>query len=1282
MTSSRMAFGSKPSRSRRSSIDTVSVEIKQAETLETRALLAFDFGDAPDSTARAAVQDYQTRLASNGPRHQLSSSQTSLFLGASVDADTGVNQSISANLDDQFTSGGRNDEDGVLNVMDLNGTVGAGPRVTLSATNTTGKDAKLYGWIDFNHNGLFENATERAWVAVPSNSIGGRFSLSFPTAPVGSAGTTYARFRLSTDVAAANSTGAAADGEVEDYQFVIQNRVRMPVEVIKSVRIGNEINGGPVTTGADLFGAASAAIGDLDGDGVTDMVVGAPQDDEGGTDRGAITIMFLKPDGTVKQTVKIASALNGGPVLANGDAFGTSIASLGDLNGDGIVDLAVGATADDTGGTDRGAVYIIQLNSDGTAKSTSKIASTTGGGPVLADGDGFGIVASLGDFDGDGIVDIVVGAPFADAGGIDLGEIHLLKLRTDGTVKNGTKIQNAATWNPTVQDNEFFGQSFTNLGDLDGDGVVDLAVTSNVHTNYNWSAAPVSLQMMRLNSDGTVKNHRVLTNPIDTYYYGTTPSIRGVAAVGDVNGDGVNDILFAVDNVYQNSGMVGWLVLACLNPDGSIRSYSKIGSGATGSSGFANSALIRSSMTPLGDLDGDGSLELAIGVSNDVFDGSRIENIYIQSLLSAKPNTDLPPVPVLHYVAPLSYPLAIIWWSDNSAATGYDIWLRNLSTGITLLNSVNNSGSAFQLPAEFGIGRYEFYVRAKNEVGKSAWSKRLAFTSDGQVTVNETPDGMQTRPTLSWQPLPGAVSYDIWLNDTRTPLAPLVNIRTSGSLTSFVPGSDLADASYRFQVRGVGADGTLSQWSPADIFVVKTTIPIVRVSKEFTHRPILEWTTIPGAASYDVWINAIPSGVVRFNTNIVVETNFFTPETVFTPETDLAPGNYRAWIRPVAADGSRGVWSPARDFKVGAIPQISAKTFQVLENESFYLPLPEIPGAEYVDVWIDDPAPDPALPETSVGRYGFSQSIFQAGFATQGKYRFRIRPVAADGTTGEWSSSWILTVRIRPYVYFPIDETASGSQSLLAWRTIPYAKKYEIQLVDSDTSAVTSIEANPSDSSLNLATLPLGRLMISVRAVSVDGTKSHWSAPQSYFNRPSPIILLPTVSTANTTPKLQWTPVTGAFSYDLVVRNRTTNSVQFFVRGLQATSYTSPNLPLGNYEVWVIANGANGLRGEWASEQFVVIPVPKPVLMGGDPAYYNNSTGYNIRWIGVPDADHYDLWISDSHAIIAARELDVPHTSYVLTKTLPRNWYRIWVRAVYADGTYSPWSNSESFTVL
>ncbi len=1267
------AFGRKPYRSRRRSLHTVAAEVGQVESLETRALLAFDFGDAPDSTAGTAVQDYQTRLARNGPRHQLSSSQTNLFLGASVDADPGTSQSVTAGLDDQFTAGGRDDEDGVLNSMDLNGTVGADPGITLSATNKTGKAATLYGWIDFNHNGIFENATERASITVQSESINERFTLTFPTAPAGSAGKTYARFRLSTDVAAASSTGAAADGEVEDYQFVMQNRVRQPVEVTKSVRIGNEINGGPVTTGSDLFGAASAAIGDLDGDGVTDMAIGAPQDDEGGSHRGAVQIMFLNSDGTAKKTVKIAHELNGGPALADADGFGVSIASLGDVNGDGVVDLAVGATGDDTGGLNRGAVYIIQLNADGTAKGNNKIASSINGGPTLGDEDGFGIVAPLGDFDGDGVVDIVVGAPFADAGGVDRGEIHILKLQTDGTVKSFTKIQNSASWNPTVQDHEYFGLSITNLGDLDGDGVVDLAVAAMAHRYYSWYSAESSLQMLRLNADGTIKSYRVLSSPLGSNHSDRTSVINGVAAPGDVNGDGVNDIVFAVDGVYGNSRDEGWLVLAYLNPDGTMRSYSRIGSGVTGATGFENSTLTRSSISLLGDLNGDGTAELAIGAPNYGTTRALSESVFVLSLLNAVPNIEIPSVPVLQYVGVSHYiPQAVILWNGNDRATGYEIWLRNLTTGMTLLNAVNNSTTGYTLPEEFGIGRYEFYVRAKNEVGTSAWSQSLAFTINGPVTVNETPDGIPTRPTLSWQALPGAAKYDIWLNDTRTPLTPLVKIRTSDPLTTFVPSSDLADASYRFQVRGVAADGTLGQWSKADIFAVKTTTLIVQVSNEFTHRPNLEWTAIPGAASYEVWIRTLPSGAVRGTTNVVGE------HTVFTPDTDLAPGNYQAWIRPVAADSSHGLWSPARSFASGAIANISTNISEIRAYENFILPIPEITGAVSVDVWIDDPEPGVASSAIAQKRYSVEWPI-AIMLSTQGKYRIWIRPVAADGTTGQWSSAWTLTAKNTPNAWL--------YDAVFRWEGVPGVQKYQIRAIDSDTSAVTLMETNPSELSMNLAGFPLGRLTIAVRAVSADGIESDWSQPLAYVSRPWPEILLPTPTlpttiTSDTTPKLQWTHVLGAVSYDVVVRTARTKHVQFAVRGIEATSYISPKLPLGDYELWVIPNAASGFRGTWNLERFQVIGPRTPfVIYEGPPEIEYGNLDLSVRWTNVLDADHYDVWIADSQGVVVVRDLNVLQTSYRLTRSIPPEFYLIWVRTVYADGSISPWSRPEWFEV-
>jgi hypothetical protein len=118
---------------------------------------------------------------------------------------------------------------------------------------------------------------------------------------------------------------------------------------------------GPLSN-ADSFGRSAAPLGDLDGDGVTDLAVGAHHDDTGGLDRGAVYVLFLRPDGTVRETRKLADRTGGFGALSNSDLLGTSVTALGDLDGDGVTELAVGAGGDDTGGDGRGAVYVLSLS--------------------------------------------------------------------------------------------------------------------------------------------------------------------------------------------------------------------------------------------------------------------------------------------------------------------------------------------------------------------------------------------------------------------------------------------------------------------------------------------------------------------------------------------------------------------------------------------------------------------------------------------------------------------------------------------------------------------------------------------------------------------------------------------------------------------------------------------------------------------------------------------------------------------------------------------------------
>jgi len=112
------------------------------------------------------------------------------------------------------------------------------------------------------------------------------------------------------------------------------------------------------------FGTSVAALGDLDGNGVEDIAVGASTADDGGSDAGEVIILFLETDGNVKDAQKV-SALYGGLstyfTLPSGGRFGSAVVSMGDTDGDGTTDLAVGAYDISDGGSWTGAVFLINL---------------------------------------------------------------------------------------------------------------------------------------------------------------------------------------------------------------------------------------------------------------------------------------------------------------------------------------------------------------------------------------------------------------------------------------------------------------------------------------------------------------------------------------------------------------------------------------------------------------------------------------------------------------------------------------------------------------------------------------------------------------------------------------------------------------------------------------------------------------------------------------------------------------------------------------------------------
>ncbi len=181
---------------------------------------AIDLGDAPDPAIGASQANYNTTAADNGPRHVLPQTPN-VFLGTAVDSEPTARQNSNADGDDN--DGAPDDEDGLVSPLSqLDVQHGASPTVDVRVTNTSGSVATLYGWVDFNGDGIFSNSTERGTVTVADGTVGSVVTVNFPTVPTGFIGNTFARFRISTDLAAQNPIGLALDGEVEDYPAVVR----------------------------------------------------------------------------------------------------------------------------------------------------------------------------------------------------------------------------------------------------------------------------------------------------------------------------------------------------------------------------------------------------------------------------------------------------------------------------------------------------------------------------------------------------------------------------------------------------------------------------------------------------------------------------------------------------------------------------------------------------------------------------------------------------------------------------------------------------------------------------------------------------------------------------------------------------------------------------------------------------------------------------------------------------------------------------------------------------
>jgi hypothetical protein len=385
----------------------------------------------------------------------------------------------------------------------------------------------------------------------------------------------------------------------------------------------------------DRFGSAIAAIGDLEVDGVVDLAVGAPGDDSGGSNRGAVWILFMDSDGTVDLEQKISDRegdFNG--ILRDDDGFGRAVAGIRDLNGDSIRDIVVGAPGDDDGGSERGAVWVLFLNQDGTVQDEAKISANDGNfNGDLDDGDRFGTaVAVLGDLDGDNNADLAVGAPGDDDGELDAGAIWILFMNSDGTVRTAQKISSdSGSLEAQLHSGDAFGAAIANIDTLNGDTVPDIVVGAPGDDDGGANAG--AAWVLYLAADGHVIEEQKIS-PLEGDFEGTIRSGDefgyALANAGDIDNDGISDLLVGApgdDDGSTDSG-AAWLLFP--GSDGKVNGAQKLSplEGLLGAA-LATGDRFGSAVAGIGNLDASRSTDFAVGAPFSDDGGSDTGSIWI-----------------------------------------------------------------------------------------------------------------------------------------------------------------------------------------------------------------------------------------------------------------------------------------------------------------------------------------------------------------------------------------------------------------------------------------------------------------------------------------------------------------------------------------------------------------------------------------------------------------------------------------------------------------------------
>ncbi|MDO9418842.1 hypothetical protein, partial [Pararhizobium sp.] len=385
----------------------------------------------------------------------------------------------------------------------------------------------------------------------------------------------------------------------------------------------------------DQSGHSVASAGDVNGDGIDDLIVSARLADPNGSSNAGVSYVVFGSDDGFPEVLNLSdlNGVNGFSISgeAQSDWSGISVSSAGDINGDGISDVLIGAMlADPNGVGGAGAGYVVfgrntVLEGDFASNLNLSALDGTNGfrinGVAAADSTGFS-VSSAGDVNDDGFDDVILGARTADVNGVSSGASYVvygsdagfadeLNL-TDLNGLNGFRISGAMA-------SEYSGYSVASAGDFNGDGIADLIIGAPYASPNGFRSGASYVVFGDAAGFGADLNLGSLNGLNGFRIIGEAEADQSgnwVDSAGDINGDGFDDLIVATRDAGPNGAYSGvtYIVFGAAASVGASFSLSSL----NGTNGFQVNGVAADdrsgrSAAAAGDVNGDGIDDLIIG---------------------------------------------------------------------------------------------------------------------------------------------------------------------------------------------------------------------------------------------------------------------------------------------------------------------------------------------------------------------------------------------------------------------------------------------------------------------------------------------------------------------------------------------------------------------------------------------------------------------------------------------------------------------------------------------